>query len=213
MLVCDYLIVGAGAASMAFIDTLLKELPKATLILVDRHSAPGGHWNDAYGFVQLHQPSLLYGVSSKQLEGNWLKLLALKQTLPWNHRANKYELLNYYKTMIDKWTASGSLQFFPNCSYDWEASKGRNHIFSSLDGAKTYHVKVNAKLVNGTLGECRVPSTTPPKFTVSEDINLVTPNQLYEKAAEMPSRGWFSSLKNDDKYVVLGAGKTVSQVS
>ena len=28
-----------------------------SVILLDRHSAPGGHWVDSYEFVKLHQPS------------------------------------------------------------------------------------------------------------------------------------------------------------
>ena len=51
----DYLIVGSGAMGMAFADTLLTE--KADMVIVDRHAKPGGHWNVAYPFVHLHQPS------------------------------------------------------------------------------------------------------------------------------------------------------------
>ena len=62
----DYLIVGSGAVGMAFADTLLTET-EATIIIVDRYAKPGGHWNVAYPFVTLHQPSQFYGVSSKEL--------------------------------------------------------------------------------------------------------------------------------------------------
>ena len=47
----DYLIVGAGASGLAFADTLLDETD-AHITLVDRRDKPGGHWNDAYPFVQ-----------------------------------------------------------------------------------------------------------------------------------------------------------------
>jgi cation diffusion facilitator CzcD-associated flavoprotein CzcO len=50
----DYLVVGAGAAGMAFSDTLLAH-STATVTVVDRRHAPGGHWLDAYPFVRLHQ--------------------------------------------------------------------------------------------------------------------------------------------------------------
>ena len=53
----DYLIIGAGASGLAFADTLLDELPDVHITLVDRHGKPGGHWNAAYPFVNLHQPS------------------------------------------------------------------------------------------------------------------------------------------------------------
>ena len=52
----DYLIIGSGAVGMAFADTLLDETD-AHITIVDRHGKPGGHWNDAYPFVSLHQPS------------------------------------------------------------------------------------------------------------------------------------------------------------
>ncbi|MFB0968246.1 MAG: hypothetical protein QMB04_01945, partial [Pseudomonadales bacterium] len=39
----------------------------ANIIIVDRFHKPGGHWNVAYPFVTLHQPSSFYGVSSREL--------------------------------------------------------------------------------------------------------------------------------------------------
>ncbi|OBI99255.1 hypothetical protein A5625_04485 [Mycobacterium sp. 1465703.0] len=42
----DYLVVGAGAMGMAFIDTLVSET-QARVVVVDRHHAPGGHWTMA----------------------------------------------------------------------------------------------------------------------------------------------------------------------
>ena len=62
----DYLIVGCGAAGMAFADVMIKE-SNARLVMVDRHQSPGGHWNDAYPFVRLHHPSHYYGVHSRPL--------------------------------------------------------------------------------------------------------------------------------------------------
>ena len=62
----DYLVVGSGAMGMAFADTLLAETD-ARILLVDRNHKPGGHWNQAYSFVTLHQPSAFYGVSSREL--------------------------------------------------------------------------------------------------------------------------------------------------
>src|SRR5664280_1240661 len=67
----DYLVVGAGAAAMAFLDTLLSETD-ARILLVDRRHKPGGHWNNAYPFVGLHQPAAFYGVASRELS-EWRK--------------------------------------------------------------------------------------------------------------------------------------------
>src|SRR5215468_9287425 len=62
----DYLIIGSGAVGLAFADTLLAETG-ADITIVDCHGKPGGHWNDAYSFVTLHQPSAFYGVNSLPL--------------------------------------------------------------------------------------------------------------------------------------------------
>ena len=62
----DYFVIGAGAAAMAFADELLTS-SDARILMVDRRDRPGGHWNDAYPFVRLHQPSAFYGVNSREL--------------------------------------------------------------------------------------------------------------------------------------------------
>ncbi len=62
----DYLIQGGGAVGMAFADSLFTDTD-ATMVIVDRHDRPGGHWNDAYPFVRLHQPASYYGVNSRPL--------------------------------------------------------------------------------------------------------------------------------------------------
>ena len=51
----DYLVIGAGAVCLAFVDELLTQSESATFIIVDKQPAPGGHWNAAYPFVTLHQ--------------------------------------------------------------------------------------------------------------------------------------------------------------
>jgi hypothetical protein len=53
LLETDYLVVGAGATAMAFVDSLVTK-SDASVAIVDRHGRPGGHWNDAYPFVRLH---------------------------------------------------------------------------------------------------------------------------------------------------------------
>ena len=62
----DYLVIGAGAAGMAFTDELIAD-SDADVVMVDRRHRPGGHWNDAYPFVRLHQPAPFYGVNSRRL--------------------------------------------------------------------------------------------------------------------------------------------------
>ena len=184
MMVTDYLVIGAGAASMAFVDTLLTANDDVSVVMVDRHAQPGGHWQDAYGYVQLHQPSLLYGVSSVPLEGSWWKLSLLQGTLPWTHRARRDEILSYYRRLMDQWIASRRVQYFPNCSYDFSTENNIDshetvHEFTNLQTQERHTVRVREKLVNGVLGECRVPSQTPPNFPVDDSVSLITPNDLY----------------------------------
>jgi hypothetical protein len=38
----DYLVIGAGATAMAFVDTLLSENTDATAVMVDRQHRPAG---------------------------------------------------------------------------------------------------------------------------------------------------------------------------
>ena len=65
---CDYLCIGAGTSTLSFVDTMLSSTEKSiTFVIVDKQPAAGGHWNVAYPFVTLHQPSGAYGVSSEPL--------------------------------------------------------------------------------------------------------------------------------------------------
>ena len=76
----DYLVIGAGAMGMAFVDTLVThELLNATAVVVDRYHRPGGHWTTAYPFVRLHQLSAAYGVNSRHLGSDGIDLTRLEQ--------------------------------------------------------------------------------------------------------------------------------------
>ena len=82
----DYLVIGSGAMGMAFVDEMLigssnyGNNQNTEFIIIDKHAKPGGHWNDAYQFVTLHQPAAYYGVNSKILgEGTYNLTLQLCQ--------------------------------------------------------------------------------------------------------------------------------------
>lgn len=195
---CDYLVVGAGACSLSFVDTLLAEMPGLRIAIVDKHDAPGGHWNDAYDFVRLHQPSLFYGLASRQLEGSWLWLL-LRGMMPFHHRAGKHEILGMFKAAVRAWVRAGKVRYYPSCAFDFaHAKKHPNgpHRFTILDGTAEYAATVAMKVVDGTLGEPLVPSTQPLPFPVDKGIDVLTPNDLPHLR------------KKHSHYVVLGCGKT-----
>jgi hypothetical protein len=138
-----------------------KIVPDTKIILIDKKGAPGGHWVDAYGYVRLHQPSIVYGIASKQLEGNWLKCMITNFILPWKHRANKTEILSYFSDFVKE---KEQIDFYPNCVYNFDNkgddSEDNIHSFSSADGSVSYKVKVNVKLIDATKGENVIPHGT-----------------------------------------------------
>ena len=111
----DYLVVGSGAMGMAFTDVLLTET-KANITIIDKHHQPGGHWNDAYPFVRLHQPSAFYGVNSKKLGNNSIDSTGLNKGL--YELATNSEVCGYFDQVMQRqFIASGRVQYFPSCEY------------------------------------------------------------------------------------------------
>ena len=114
----DYLVVGAGAMGMAFADTLLSET-EDEIVIVDAHHKPGGHWNDAYSFVTLHQPSATYGVSSKELGSGLIDQMGLNKGL--EELATGPEILAYFDdVMRRRFLTSGRVRYFPMHEWDWD---------------------------------------------------------------------------------------------
>ena len=93
----DYLVVGAGAMGMAFTDALIDHAD-VHVTLVDRRHAAGGHWQDAYPFVQLHQASLFYGVASTALGGGNVQMSGPEAGL--QERARRSEIQAYYDDIL-----------------------------------------------------------------------------------------------------------------
>ena len=138
----DYLIVGSGAVGMAFADILLTE-SDANIVIVDRFHKPGDHWNVAYPFVTLHQPSSFYGVSSRELSKGCIDQVGLNKGL--NELASGAEVSAYFDdVMREQFLPTGRVKYFPMCDY-----KGDGKFFSSLTG-ETHQVKVNKKTVDAT---------------------------------------------------------------
>ena len=190
----DYLIVGSGAVGMAFADTLLDE-SDAHITIVDRHAAPGGHWNDAYSFVALHQPSAYYGVNSTELGSR--RKDESGPNCGMYELAGGPEITTYFdKVMQHKFLPSGRVSYFPTSNY-----LGDGRIVSLLSGLQT-QVTVQKKTVDATWFSPSVPSTHTPKFTVVDGVHVIAPNGLPQL--------W---LQRDghpvpQKFCILGAGKT-----
>lgn len=179
----DYLVVGAGAAGMAFADVVVTESPY-DVVLVDRRDRPGGHWNDAYRFVRLHLPSAYYGVPSLPLGADTVGPDGLYE------RATGAEVLGYFGRVLDeRLLPSGRVRFLGGCDY------GGGRVVSRATGEET-EVRVRRKVVDARYLETSVPATHTPSFTVAPGVRVVPVNALPD--AERPA----------GRYVVLGGGKT-----
>jgi NAD(P)-binding Rossmann-like domain len=175
----DYLIIGAGAMGMAFADEVIHGSRHSRVTLIERRAKAGGHWNDAYPFVTLHQPALYYGVNSEKLGSGGGDL------------ASRAEILGYYENVVKKLTQTGRFTFLPLCEY-----RGEGIVSSTLDPDLRYHVHVRQKTVDATYMNVMVPATKAPEYEVSSDVELVPINALAEI-----KEPW-------ERYVVIGAGKT-----
>lgn len=184
----DYLVIGSGAVSMAFVDTMLDE-SDASFIMVDRHHMPGGHWNDAYPFVRLHQPSALYGVASTDLGSNRVDVTGSNKG--YYELASGSEISAYFeRVMRERFLASGRVRYFPLHECTGAGA------FRSLLGGETYEVDIKKKTVDGTYFNTSVPSTHARKFEVGEGVACIAPNQLPKLASGHQS------------FTILGGGKT-----
>jgi hypothetical protein len=184
----DYLVIGAGAIGMAFVDTLLTDTD-AQIVMVDRHHRPGGHWNEAYPFVRLHQPAAYYGVNSLELGHGQKDTVGLNAGM--YSLSSGAELLAYFdQVMQQRFLPSGRVRFLPMSQV-----VGAYEVESLLTGARQA-VTVRRKVVDGTHSRMQVPSTTPPRYAVAPGVRCVPLNELAKLSR--PQAG----------YVVVGAGKT-----
>ena len=182
----DYLVIGAGAMGMAFIDTLVSET-EASVVVVDRNDAPGGHWTTAYPFVRLHQPSVFYGVNSLRLGRDTIDQAGWNKGL--YELATAGEVCAYYDhVMRQRLAPTERVRYFPMSEY---LGSGR---FVTLAGAE-YTVDVARRVIDATYMRVVVPAMRPPPYRVAPGIACVPPNDLPGRSAH-------------ERYVVVGAGKT-----
>lgn len=188
----DYLVIGAGASGMAFTDALIAD-SDSEVVLVDARHRPGGHWNDDYPFVRLHQPSAFYGVVSHALGHDHIDEWGINAGL--YERATASEICDYYGRVLDEHLLpSAKVRFVGMHEYLGNDTDG-HQLRSRMTGQLTT-VRVRRKVVDATYMESSLPSTHTPSYTVDAGAVLVTPNQLVDLA--QPARG----------FTVVGAGKT-----
>jgi hypothetical protein len=151
----DYLVVGAGATAMAFVDTLLSE-SDADIVMVDRRYRPGGHWNDAYPFVRLHQPSAFYGVNSRELS-SWSKDTIGLNAGFYGLASGSDVLSHFEQVMLERFLPSRRVRWLPMSDYSIGAD-GAHRVMSLTNGEET-RITVRKKFVNGTHAQTAIPAT------------------------------------------------------
>ena len=185
----NYLVVGAGASGMAFVDALVEHDPGARVVLVDRRDGVGGHWRAAYPFVRLHQSSTYYGVASTLLGGDRLQPDGPEAGL--HERADQPTILAYYDEVLrDRLLATGRVRLLTRCDF----VGGRTVV--SLETGERFEVPERCRVVDAHYLSPDVPAESPPPFAV--DGADVVP------AGELPRSGATS------QHVVVGSGKTAT---
>jgi hypothetical protein len=184
----DYLVIGAGAMGMAFVDTILSDTDR-TIAIVDRYARPSGHWTVAYPYVRLHQPSAFYGVNSRNLGQNQVDQVGWNKGL--GELASRDEVCSYYDGLMHQtFLPSGHVTYYPKHEYTGEG------VFKSILTGKAYRAGSNTCIVDATFMKVKVPSMSPPAYGVASGVQLVTPNDLP------------SMQRQYGNYTVVGAGKT-----
>jgi hypothetical protein len=168
-----------------------------SIVIVDKHAQPGGHWNDSYPFVSLHQAARNYGVESLALE----EKVADRKEL----RATRSEILDYYAQIMEGFVANFDVKFIRGVQFDF-ASASLIPVEDSGSGAAASRTVSAATVVDARWTENDLPVTVKPKFDYSEElIDLIPPNELPTRAAAAGGGGDAAERKY---YCVIGAGKT-----
>ena len=199
----DYLIVGAGAVGLAFADSLLDEDPDCHITFVDKHAKPGGHWNDAYSFVALHQPSAFYGVNSMAFPGETIDTHGPNAGL--HALASGTDVLAYFEKVMNlRLLPSGRVAYHRLAEYRGRDDSGTATIKGVLSGEET-RINVRRKLVDATFYQTSVPSTHKRAFAVDEGVRICIPGDLpdlWKRPADIPPA-----------FGILGGGKTAMDVA
>lgn len=184
----DYLVKGCGVSSMGFVDTLLRETD-ATVTIVDRGAAPGGHWNDAYPFVRLHQPAPFYGLASRPLGDERLDTTGPNAGLA--ALPSGLQVADYcHRAMTELFLPTGRVRYHPMSEVSDDGE-----IVSLLSGRRE-RVAVARRLVDGTRLETVIPLTHRRSFEVEGGVACVPPNALPREA------------RGRSRFTVIGGGKT-----
>ncbi len=149
----------------------------------------GGHWNDAYPFVRLHQPSHFYGVPSTELGSKRIDRYGFNEGL--YELASSAELQAYFdRVMRERFLPSGRVQYFPMTEFIGGST------FKKVLSAEEQQVTVRRRVVDSTFFKTTVPSSHERAYDVGDGVACIAPNELPRRA---------ESFRH---FCIVGAGKT-----
>ena len=189
----DYLVVGAGASGLAFVDTLVAETD-AEVAVIDRGDAPGGHWLHAYPFVRLHTPSAYYGVNSLALGEDRIDLTG--ENAGYYERATGEDVCAYFTDAAARLTETGRVRVLAR--HEHLAGGRTDEQVRDLSTGEFHDVAVRRKVVDARYLESSIPATHLVPFDVAPGVQVVPVNDLPAYAGSCSS------------YAVLGSGKTAA---
>jgi hypothetical protein len=186
----DYLVVGAGAAGMAFTDALIDHAD-VRVALIDRRHGVGGHWLGAYPFVRLHQSSTFYGAASTLLGGGRVQQDGPEAGL--HERADQPTICAYYSELLaDRMVGSGRVEFFAGCEY-----LGDRAFVSRMSGQR-FEMPERCRIVDARYLAPDIPAESPRRFGVSDGAAVIPVNDVVRLDE---ARG---------QVVIVGSGKTAT---
>ena len=189
----DYLVVGAGATGLAFVDALAAGAD-VEVAVVDRQPAPGGHWLHAYPFVRLHTPSAYYGVNSLALGDDSIDQAG--ENAGYYERATGSEVCEYFAEAAARLARTARVRLLTGHEH---LGGGNNceHV-RDLSTGELHDVVVRRKVVDAHYLEASIPATHARPFEVAPGARVIPVNDLPQTAGAACS------------YAVLGAGKTAA---
>jgi NAD(P)-binding Rossmann-like domain len=189
----DYLVVGAGASGLAFVDALVAAAEAdVEVTVIDRRRATGGHWLHAYPFVRLHSPSAYYGVNSLPLGAD--RIDQVGENAGYYERATGEEVRDYFGLAASRLTRTGQVRILTEHEHVGRGAGGEQ--VRDLRSGALHDVSVRRKVVDARYLEASVPATHTPAFEVASGARVVAINDLPAVAGSACC------------YAVLGSGKT-----
>lgn len=161
----DYLIIGSGAMGMAFADTLVSD-STATMAVVDRNDAPGGHWTMSYPFVRLHGPSGIYGVNSRPMHSDGTPTSVTM--------ASQHEVLDYYDRVMRKVLVdSGRVTHLPRHEVVAHTPGATTVQVRNLLGGAVTEIVARRRVVDASYMNITVPAMGKRGYAVDDGVALV----------------------------------------